>query len=50
MPIIIYFKKETGLEEPITIDHELSFDGAGKWRTVSLQFPKEKLKKLINYS
>ena len=32
VPITIYWKKNIGMEESLTIDHYLSFDGEGKWR------------------
>ena len=30
LPIEIHFKKETGIQEPLTIIHSLSFEGNGK--------------------
>ena len=37
LPMTIHFKEHTGhSKEPITINHELCFDGDGKWVTVKV--------------
>ena len=45
VPTTIYFKKEIGLE-PLELEHELVFEGNGKWRFVSVTIPKTLAAKL----
>ena len=44
VPMTIYFRKGTGIKEPVTINHMLSFDGNGKWRDVTIKINAKKLK------
>ena len=47
LPIIIHWNKDTGLQQPTTIEHHLSFDNGGKFNTITIMFSKEKLVKLL---
>ena len=43
IPAKIHFKRETGLameRRIIDLEHGLSFEGKGKWRTVTIPIPK----------
>lgn len=44
LPIIVYFKKETGIE-PFRVEPELSFDGNGDWKTYKIPI---KVKNLLD--
>jgi len=47
LPITIHWSKASGLSDlPQTIDHHLSFNGEGKWKTITLKIGKEKLIKI----
>ena len=47
IPITIYFRRTTGLNpRTMSFDHMLNFDGAGKWKTISIMIPKANAKKL----
>ena len=47
MPITITFRPELGIE-PIVVDHDLHFDGAGSWKTISITINEERLKRVVN--
>ena len=40
MPFTIYFTKSSGIIKPKIVDHMLSFDGNGNWKTVTFQIKK----------
>ena len=48
VPITIYFRRETGLQHPrqVKLDHELSFEGKGAWKTVQIDIKKQAAKDL----
>lgn len=48
MPITIFFKRETGIPHPrkVTVDHMLSFDGTGSWKTISVPILKTYAKQI----
>ena len=46
LPMTIYFKKSLGLE-PVTIEHELCFDGDGKWEKYRFEVSKARLRTVM---
>lgn len=47
IPITVTFTKESGIVDPLTINHELSFDGNGKWRRIVYNVNKKKILPLL---
>mmetsp|Transcript_32792 Transcript_32792/g.50058 ORF Transcript_32792/g.50058 Transcript_32792/m.50058 type:complete len:89 (+) Transcript_32792:960-1226(+) len=43
VPMTIYWKRETGIKEPLELEHYLCFEGSGKWRSVNVPISKNKL-------
>ena len=46
VPITVFWKKTTGLTSA-TCEHELSFDGNGKWRTITLMMNRQKVNDVL---
>ena len=46
IPVTIYFRRDTGRREPLKLEHMLSFEGKGKYQTISVSFDKDKLAQL----
>jgi len=49
IPVTIFFKRECQLpaeNRQLKVDHYLSFDGNGKWKTITIQIKKDAAKKL----
>ena len=47
IPITIHFRRAVGLNpRTLELDHNLSFDGPGKWKTISMNIKKSQAKKL----
>ena len=36
VPMTIYFKPETGIKDPLTIDHRIKLDEEGNWKTIEV--------------
>ena len=47
LPITVHFHKHLGIE-PLVVDHELSFQGAGKWSQKSKTIDGKKVASIIN--
>ena len=46
VPITIFWSRGSGISQNLEVDHYLSFDGAGSWKTVKVQFNQKNLKAL----
>ena len=44
VPMTIFWNPKTGIKDPVTVDHYLSFDQPGKWKTIEISLSMKKLK------